>query len=241
MEIKGFHYARTNYRASDYVDIAAKNFIQAESLLETFSKYIGNPSLHTGDFPYSDISQYTVSTIIFSALAAESFINDYACTILGDKIFKENFESLRVVSKLQLCHIVVTGRAIDTGSSKCYSLLKQLTDWRNNLVHNKSFEIYGKPSAGKYEDTPKDESIGTFSYEDDLNYFFLELKKDLHNAYDALRAVFELARLIDSINNIAYAELQLFGSDNGCGYSEQLDRVRRMLRASEKPPILRKK
>ena len=57
MEIKHFSFARANCLTPIYVDIAAKNFVQAEKLLEKFDEYIQDSSLHDEEFPYSDIFQ----------------------------------------------------------------------------------------------------------------------------------------------------------------------------------------
>jgi len=80
----------------------------------------------------------------------------------------------------------------------------------------------------------------SYSYRDILVEFWGDLKQNVNNAYNSLRAIFELAKLIDTIDENAYAEIRLFGSDLGCGCSEQVLKIRTMLRASEKPKILRK-
>lgn len=233
MDMKYFSYGRTNCLASLYVDIAAKNFSQAESLFYEFECYIKDPSLRE-EFNDNEIFEHTVSTIVFSALTAESFINDYACKIMGDDFFYGNFQSLSTISKLQLCHKIVTGKSIDTGTSCCYTLLKQLTRWRNEFVHNKSIQCFGMSEEDllAYKQAVQEGAVEAFSYTDSLKSIAADLKIDLLHAYDPLRAILELAKLIDSIDGNTYAEAHLFGNGSGYGFSEQVRDIHRRLSAN---------
>ena len=234
MDMKYFSYGRTNFLASLYVDIAAKNFSQAEALFYEFERYIDDPSSRE-DFDDKEIFERAVSTIVFSALTAESFINDYACKIMGDDFFYGNFQSLSTISKLQLCHKIVTGKSIDIGTSCCYTLLKQLTRWRNEFVHNKSTQCFGMSEEDllEYKQAVAEGKVEEFSYTESLKSVAADLKDELSHAYDSLRAIFELAKLIDSIDGRAYAEVHLFGNNTGFGFSEQVRNIHRRLTANQ--------
>ena len=64
---------------------------------------------------YDSMNKSVVSTIVFSAMAIEAFINDYAAACLGDLDFYDNFDKLSLsvslinfdVPKIKLYEILI--------------------------------------------------------------------------------------------------------------------------------------
>lgn len=79
-------------------------------------------------------------TIVFTALAVESYIYDYGARNLGDRIMSENLDKLDVLSKWIIIPRMVTGKSLDK-SKRSYMNLKKLVKARNRIIHNKSSEI----------------------------------------------------------------------------------------------------
>jgi hypothetical protein len=79
----------------------------------------------------------TIKILIFLAIFLESYINDYAGIGLGDKYTKEYLDKLDFIGKWMIIPRLITGQEIDKGKAY-YGQLKELTKWRNKLVHHKS-------------------------------------------------------------------------------------------------------
>lgn len=228
--MEAFHFsdARANFLAMHYVEIAAKNYLQAENQL----KGLQDHKPLSGEFAIGDeIFQHTVTCVVFSALAIESYINDYSCKIMGDSFFYENLQSLSVISKLQLCYRLITESELDKGTSACYALLKKLTKMRNDFVHNKSSECSGMSAEAleSYDEALAAGLVQELTYEDHVSSMMADLTIDLANAWDSLRAIFEVAKLIDSIDDHAYSEIILLGGETGFGHSEEVTEIHRRL------------
>ena len=85
----------------------------------------------------------------------------------------------------------------------------------------------------EYKQAVAEGKVEEFSYTESLKSVAADLKDELSHAYDSLRAIFELAKLIDSIDGRAYAEVHLFGNNTGFGFSEQVRNIHRRLTANQ--------
>ena len=86
------------------------------------------------------ISELSVITIVFSAIAVETYVFDYAARYLSDSYVKEYVDKLDPVSEWVIVPRLVTGRELPR-NHKWFELLKSLIKERNLIVHNKSFEV----------------------------------------------------------------------------------------------------
>ena len=226
-----FHFsdARANVLAVYYVEIAAKNYLQAEKQLNDLRGH----SLCVDELAIGrEIFQHAVTCIVFSALTIESYINDYLCKIVGDMFFYDNLQSLSVISKLQLCYRIITSKELDKETSACYALLKKLMKMRNEFVHNKSYECptMSVEDVEFYNEALAQGLVQEHSYEDFISSIIEDRTIDLTNARDSLRAVFEVAKIIDSIDDHAYSEIVLLGGEIGFGHPEEVAEIHRRLR-----------
>lgn len=81
------------------------------------------------------------SVRIYSALAAEGFLNLYGMMRLGAMVFEEHIERLGLVPKTRELLAVCDGVKVD-GSHALIVSLKALADNRNALVHPKAYEVH---------------------------------------------------------------------------------------------------
>lgn len=77
--------------------------------------------------------------IVFSAIAVESYIYDYAARHLSDKFVQSYLDKLDLISKWVLVPRLITGKSLPQ-SGKWMMLLKALVKERNSIVHSKSKE-----------------------------------------------------------------------------------------------------
>lgn len=89
------------------------------------------------DQSYSELVENSISSIIFSGLTVESFINYYGITRLSKNQFNTYLDKLDLLSKWIVIPKFVTGKSIDTGSQSI-EFLNKLIRSRNKLVHYKS-------------------------------------------------------------------------------------------------------
>lgn len=156
---------------------------------------------------YEAMNKHIVSTVVFSAMAIESFLNDYAAACLGDNEFYDNFDRLSVLSKFQLIAKFIIQTPVDKGQAY-YSLLKSLFSNRDRFVHNKSrrmkFQGYPEELMEEIEQEWLSEEGPTFDLED--------IRKDMRMGLDALKAMRELARFFDERDDNVSAQFHFFGS-----------------------------
>ena len=77
--------------------------------------------------------KHAIVTIVFSAFTLEAYINDYAAR----KGLKKYLNDLSFVKKWVEIPKLVTGKEFSK-DQQCYSLLEELKNSRNELVHSKS-------------------------------------------------------------------------------------------------------
>lgn len=200
-------FARQNCLASFYSEIAMESYVNAHILYNEIKK-----DDYRGENLYKlcKMQKQVISTVVFSAMCIESFLNDYAASCLGDDEFYDNFDKLSAISKFQLIAQFILKTEIDKSKSY-YFRLKELFRNRDSYVHNKSSdaEIYGY-SEDEYE------MFNAFREEFeagliDSNLSKTETDNDFRQALNALKAVYELATFFDFRDSNIKAVIRLFG------------------------------
>ncbi|HNW89612.1 MAG TPA: hypothetical protein PKN48_08100 [Bacteroidales bacterium] len=77
-----------------------------------------------------------ITTIIFSAMTLESYINYYGSQKLPKNYFEKHLDNLDLKSKWIVLPRLITGQEIDLGG-KAFALFSELISLRNKLVHDK--------------------------------------------------------------------------------------------------------
>ncbi len=86
------------------------------------------------------IHRLAMTVIVFSAMALEAYINDYAIRYLSDNYFKVYFDKSDLLSKWVIIPRLTTGKQLDAGSEPVQDL-SWLMALYNKLVHYKSTVI----------------------------------------------------------------------------------------------------
>ena len=84
-----------------------------------------------------DLAKSSLIVIVFSAMAVEAYIYDYASRHLGDAFVKDHLDKLDTASKWVLIPMLITGRELPR-QQKWFELLKKLIKARNSIIHHKS-------------------------------------------------------------------------------------------------------
>lgn len=87
------------------------------------------------------LGNHCLIAIVFSALAVEGYIYDYATRNLSDKFVDSHLDKLDVLSKWMVIPKLITGRDFPK-NGHAYQLLKQLIQNRNFIVHSKSADAF---------------------------------------------------------------------------------------------------
>lgn len=204
--------SRMNYFANKYCEMAMESYFNAMQCFKIISEDKYDISKMNQQ---SKMEKYIISTIVFSSMTIEAFINDYAATCLGDSEFYNNFDKLSVLSKLELISIFILKTNLDR-SQACYSQIKKLFNERNNYVHAKSkkFVFNGCSSEENNDDwLARNIDCGTFQLDKD------EIKKDMSSALNAISAIKSLALFFDNNDDNINAINRLF-SPNMTQYFE---------------------
>lgn len=190
---------RENNYSYIYADIVAQNYFEAKRLHNIIAKnkydyeYIENQYL---------MEQHIIIVCVFSAMAIEAFLNDYAAACMGDSEFYDNFDKLSVISKFQLIAKFILGKEIDKSLSY-YSNFKTLIKQRDSFVHNKSkessFQGCTLEEIQAFEEYKKTHNIVEKEPELDRE----EIKKDFSKAQLSIKAMRDFAFFFDSADKNA--------------------------------------
>jgi len=93
----------------------------------------------------AEMAKSALIVIVFSAMAIEAYIYDYAARHLGDVFVKDHLDKLDTLSKWIVIPELVTGKELSR-HQKWYMLLKNLIKTRNSVMHHKSSEPPASPS-----------------------------------------------------------------------------------------------
>ena len=159
--------------------------------------------------PRNSLFKEVISTIVFSSMSIESFFNDYAAACLGDSDFYDNFDQLSVLGKFELIARFILHTKIDK-SQAYYCHLKELIRERNTFIHNKSTRINGYASLEELQEAQQiyEEETGQSN---NPGIDFDEIKKELCQALDGLKAVKAIAQFFSEYDDSFHAEFVLLG------------------------------
>lgn len=142
--LHGLHYASAHRYLRDFqtaqISLAAK-----EALLST--KVGSMPEELRGSFIFHEtmslrvsVEQAFVSSMLYSCMAIEAFINNYGVRRLGENYFRRNLERLGITEKYSLLMLACYGRLISQDDPE-RAKLRAMFDIRNQLVHPKAREF----------------------------------------------------------------------------------------------------
>lgn len=130
-------FARAEVLSGTYFNITEKEYCESLRIsniniegLSDEDKYLLN----------GKSTESKIKAIVFAAMCVEAAINDYAGSQLGDKYYQQHLVNLDVVSKWVVIPRLICGNSLDK-SGPAFASLKKLIKARNNLIHNKSFEM----------------------------------------------------------------------------------------------------
>ena len=169
-----------------YSEIAQEAFVRAHGFFEEMERLNFNVEKTYGIEP--KYNKEIIISIVFSAMAVESFINDYAAVCLGDRFFIENIDRLSSLSKLQVISKFLFHKELEKGED-LFGKIKGLFQMRDRFVHNKS-------SAFDYSVLEKSSSVPP-----DEDWILTnpggENKRDYTEAFNGLKTIYLLAEYFD--------------------------------------------
>lgn len=192
-------YARIGSLAHRYAWIAMYHYGKAKKDAET----ILNATTYSDNISILEhkVENNVLIGVNFSAMALEAFFNDYAAYKLGDAFYHDNFEMLRPIAKFQMIMKFIFQQDISKGEL-VYQLIDNLFRIRNGYVHNKSKDAHGK---GMSEEACLYLDSLNISVEDEaerlLNYIKEDVRANLKEISNAVKAVVETAKKVDELDD----------------------------------------
>ncbi|MBU2590693.1 MAG: hypothetical protein KKC21_01565 [Nitrospinae bacterium] len=129
---------------------------------------------HETDNLVEKCRRHETSTILFSCMTIEGFINNYGVRRLGEAFYKKNLERLGITEKLSLLILACIGKAIES-NAVLMKKARALFDARNSLVHPKTKEFNHEKLDQYVNDHPRDCRIE--EYITDMEIILSELCK----------------------------------------------------------------
>lgn len=202
--------ARENNFSQIYAEIAIKNYVEAKKLRDIIVRNnydIDNLNIKT------QMEQCIIIVCIFSAMAIESFLNDYAAACMGDSDFYDNFDKLSVISKLQLVAKFILKKDINRSLSY-YANLKALIKQRDSFVHNKSkkaeFQGYTLERMQEIAELKRRHNV----IETELTLSKKEITEDFLIAQTSIKAIRDFAYFFDEADSNSRALVRFFSIYN---------------------------
>lgn len=194
------HYSRYNGDYLQYAELAMKHYLLAKEEYITFKD---NKFLVPAGYSCTNFEDNCMITIVFSTMAIESFLNDYAAACMGDANFYDSFDKLDILAKFQLIAKCILEKDFNKGCSY-YSLLKALIKKRNLLIHNKSHNL---------NDISLDKILEqvTIQLIDDKEQIKGHVKPLFSETRNAIKAIVEVAMYFEENDENSYACLRLLG------------------------------
>ena len=145
------------------------------------------------------LSNYCSVALVFSALAIEGYIYDYAVRKLTDKFVDSHLEKLDVVSKWVVIPKLTTGKDFPK-DGQAFNLLRKLVRNRNYLVHNKSVKLMKADSELNLTGNETSENLTKILYSESAIRMleFDDSILDMANA--AIKTLDELAVVMESLD-----------------------------------------
>jgi hypothetical protein len=126
-----------NYKKMMGLDLRAKKL--QHDILKT-SKKADLPLEKEFNSTEKELAKSSIIVIVFSAMAVEAYIYDYAARHLGDTYVKDHLEKLDTLSKWVIIPELITGREMPHREN-WRGLLTKLIKTRNSIIHHKSSEL----------------------------------------------------------------------------------------------------
>ncbi len=145
------------------------------------------------------LGNYCSITIVFSALAVEGYIYDYAARKLTDNFVDEHIDKLSVISKLIVVTKLVTGKDFPK-EEKAFQLIKKLIKNRNYIVHSKSTNLLELDDEINLTGQESSEAIKELLYTQGAKKLFAFANSILDSAKDSIKAINELATVMKSLD-----------------------------------------
>lgn len=189
--------------ARDNLALALKCLEEVNTLRETLKSLEG----HEADYFLNEVigpvetklSNYCSVTLVFSALGVEGYIYDYAARNLTDNFVDTHLDKLDVVSKWVVIPKLVTGKDFPK-DREAFSLLKQLVQHRNYIVHNKSVKLIKVNAELSLTVDEISEDLTEMLYSDKAKRMLRFGESILDTARAAIRTLDELAVVIESLD-----------------------------------------
>ncbi len=195
---------RQNCFASNYAEIAIKNYYEIKEVYEKYKADKQNIEMRAS---IRGVIHNQMICCVFAEMALESYFNDYAAACLGDNEFYDEFDKLSVIGKLQLIVKFILKKAFDK-SKAYYSSLKTLVKDRNELVHNKSTEI--KPEMLRRDEECENRPITEAEEKQYLESGFLMVEESFKASKEYVKALVFIAKLFDEYDQRSYPYIKLF-------------------------------
>ncbi|MDD2389001.1 MAG: hypothetical protein PHP23_04620 [Desulfobacterales bacterium] len=113
--------------------------VDAQDKLVRYIQAAGKTSLDTDSFEDTADGQATI-VVLYTIIALECYIYNYAARKLGESFSKKHVDSMRHHTKWMLVPKLATGKGIPA-DHKAIALLQKLIAARNDIVHAKAVNI----------------------------------------------------------------------------------------------------
>lgn len=198
--------ARMNNFSGIYCKIAMESYYRATNFYKEIraADYSWDKCAEKDEF-----QKMVISTIVFSVMCLESFFNDYLAAVLGDDRYYNTYDGLTPQNKFCFISEFLFRIPVDK-SQECYGGIKNLVQYRNNYIHNKSAEVNIPLLIDRqHKEThimPDDEEMPLLNKRD--------LDLDLRKALEALKAIRNVGRYFEKHDASCCAMVRLFGEYN---------------------------
>jgi len=207
----------------DYSWMAMVSYADAKRHLDLLLKGEGQPDeiLLMEDM----LEREVMVTIVFSAMALESFANDFVAGECGDEFFLQEVKWWDTVKKIKWIRKNILGGELNNEEG-LFSLIKALFRCRNLYVHNESKDV----SKEMFQNAMTDDEISKMSdlsEEENMAIYTISeskkrgLKEDIEVAHAAIDAIYGVAEFFERHEKGEGAMSLLFGAGRCGTYSKE--------------------
>ena len=129
--------ARENFRSFVAVEQQAEELRRQLAKVDPDYDHDIREELSTSE---QKMDKFMIVVIVFSAIAIEAYIYDYAARHFSDSFVKNYIDKLDLISKWVIVPRLVTVKGLPR-EHKWFELIKDLVRERNSIVHSKSSEV----------------------------------------------------------------------------------------------------
>ena len=137
--------ARENFRSFVAVEQQAEELRRQLAKVDPDYDHDIREELFTSE---EKMDKFMVVVIVFSVIAIEAYIYDYAARHFSDSFVKNYIDKLDLISKWVIVPRFVTVKGLPR-EHKWFELIKDLVRERNSIVHSKSSQLPGRPEMAK--------------------------------------------------------------------------------------------